>query len=184
MFQRILTDIAEAFASAQIPYIVIGGQALLLYGDLRMTKDIDITLGVDIDNLDKVVNALPTDCFEILGKDYRTFARQTRVLPIKDKASGIRIDLIFSFSPFEQLAIQRANHIMIGSTTVAYASLEDMLIFKMIAGRPRDIDDVRSMLDKNPYFDNGYVRRWLREFENAIDRNLTQEFSHLTNKND
>jgi hypothetical protein len=122
VFQKILTDVASAFAAAEIPYIVIGGQALMLYGELRMTKDIDIALDVDFDDVERVAHALPSDIFEILGSDYKKFARETRVLPIKDRQTGIKIDLIFSFSPFEQLAIQRANRINIGSSPVSYAS--------------------------------------------------------------
>lgn len=36
---------------AGVPYMVIGGQAVLIYGEPRLTKDIDITLGVDVDGL-------------------------------------------------------------------------------------------------------------------------------------
>ena len=31
--------------------MIIGGQAVLIYGEPRLTRDIDITLGVNIDNL-------------------------------------------------------------------------------------------------------------------------------------
>jgi len=182
VFQKILTDIASAFTAAEIPYIVIGGQALLLYGELRMTKDIDITLGVDFDDIERVTHSLPADIFEILGKDYKKFAQETRVLPIKDRQTGIRVDLIFSFSPFEQLAIQRANIVNISSSPVSYASLEDMMVFKMVAGRPRDIEDVRSILIKNSVFDVQYVRHWLAEFESIVERKLVKEFTHLSNE--
>jgi hypothetical protein len=48
MFQSILVKLAKAFDSQQIPYIVIGGQAVLLYGEPRLTRDINITLGIEI----------------------------------------------------------------------------------------------------------------------------------------
>lgn len=31
--------------------MVIGGQAILLYGEPRLTRDIDITLGINVDEL-------------------------------------------------------------------------------------------------------------------------------------
>jgi len=34
--------------------MVIGGQAVLLYGEPRLTKDIDITLGKGIESLEKI----------------------------------------------------------------------------------------------------------------------------------
>ncbi len=44
MFQCILETIAIALKKAGIPYMIIGGQALLLYGEPRLTKDIDVAL--------------------------------------------------------------------------------------------------------------------------------------------
>ncbi len=44
MFTRILKQIASALDKAGIPYMVIGGRAVLLYGEPRLTKDIDVTL--------------------------------------------------------------------------------------------------------------------------------------------
>lgn len=42
MFQKLLTKIAQKLNSFQLPSMVIGGQAVLLYGEPRLTKDIDI----------------------------------------------------------------------------------------------------------------------------------------------
>ena len=98
-----------------------------------MTRDIDITLGVDVDEFARVLAAMQATQFEVLGADAKEFARKTRVLPLMDPQSGIRIDLIFSFSSYEQEAIQRAQIIRIGDTDVNYASLEDLIIHKMVA---------------------------------------------------
>jgi len=51
MFQKLLKKVANELNTHNIPYIVVGGQAVLLYGEPRLTKDIDITLGVGIDKL-------------------------------------------------------------------------------------------------------------------------------------
>jgi hypothetical protein len=48
---------------------------------------------------------------------------------------------------------------------VRYASLEDLIIHKLVAGRPRDIEDVRSILVRNADYDREYVQRWLADFE-------------------
>jgi hypothetical protein len=57
VFERLLQAIARAFGGAGIDYMIIGGQAGLLHGEPRPTKDIDITLGVDLDRLDDVLGA-------------------------------------------------------------------------------------------------------------------------------
>ena len=46
MFEEILAALSRVLQKRSIPYMVIGGQAVLLYGEPRVTRDIDITLGV------------------------------------------------------------------------------------------------------------------------------------------
>jgi hypothetical protein len=48
MFETLLERIALALEQAAVPYMVIGGQAVLLHGEPRLTKDIDVTLGARV----------------------------------------------------------------------------------------------------------------------------------------
>jgi len=57
MFKKLLKKIANELNNNNIPYMVIGGQAVLLYGEPRLTKDIDIALGIGIDGL-KDINSI------------------------------------------------------------------------------------------------------------------------------
>ena len=170
MFEELISKIAKALEHAGLPYMLIGGQAVLLYGTPRMTKDIDITLGVDTGRLNAVVQAAETIGIEILPEEFTTFVERTFVLPTIEKESGIRVDFIFSFTPYERQAIARANAVLLGRTKVMFASAEDVIIHKIFAGRPRDLEDVRSILLKNPDLDRMYVRRWLSEFEKSPEK--------------
>jgi len=44
MFDETLVGIGASLERYGIPYRIIGGQAVLLYGESRLTRDIDITL--------------------------------------------------------------------------------------------------------------------------------------------
>jgi len=55
MFERILELIALELANRSIPYLIVGGQAVLVHGEPRLTRDIDVTLGVDVDRLDDLL---------------------------------------------------------------------------------------------------------------------------------
>src|SRR2546427_9120691 len=101
MFERLLERIAKALESIGIPYMIIGGQAVLLYGEPRLTKDIDVTLGRDTDQSKEILEIVQDLGWKTLVENPASFARQTMVLPCQDPASGIRIDFIFSFSPYE-----------------------------------------------------------------------------------
>lgn len=178
MFQALLKRIAKTLADQDIPYMVIGGQAILLYGEPRLTKDIDITLGLGIEGLGKIKETVRTLEFKFLIEDIDDFVKKTMVLPTQDEESGIRIDFIFSFFPYERQAIGHSKGIRIGDTVVQFASLEDVVIHKIFSKRPRDIEDVRSILLKNPDYDKDYIEKWLAEF----DKSLNEDFEDLFKK--
>ncbi|MCL5773755.1 MAG: nucleotidyltransferase [Firmicutes bacterium] len=164
MFEKLITLITAALEKHGIPYMIIGGQAVLFYGNPRLTKDIDITLGINIDKASILVNALKDANLRIIPEDFEEFVKRTFVLPAKDEATGIRADFIFSFTPYENLAISRAKDVFIGGRAVKFASVEDVIIHKIFAGRARDLEDARSILIKNPDYDQAYLRNWLIKF--------------------
>ena len=57
--------------------------------------------------------------------------------------------------------------------------LEDLIIHKVLAGRPRDLEDVRTILLKNPGFDLEYVQRSLREFDRSLGEKLLERFEEV-----
>ena len=180
MFEQLISRIAAELKRAEIPYMILGGQAVLLHGLPRMTKDIDITLGVDTQELDRVVNSIAATGLEIIPDHFRSFVEKTFVLPARHQESGIRVDFIFSFIPYERQAIDRARPVLLKGEPVMFASVEDVIIHKCFAGRPRDLEDARSIIIKNPDFDQAYVRHWLKELETSPERaDISRAFEDL-----
>jgi predicted nucleotidyltransferase len=169
MFDETLAKIGSSLEKCGIPYMIIGGQAVLLYGEPRLTRDIDITLGVNIDRLDTLLDIIRQIGIKPLAGDVETFVRKTMVLPALDEATGIRVDFIFSFTPYEAQAIERARKVRILDHDVRFATIEDLIIHKIFAGRPRDIEDVRSIFLKGHTIDISYIEEWLREFDAAVE---------------
>ncbi len=58
MYTTLLEKIAGGLDRHKIPYMVIGGQAVLLYGEPRLTRDIDVTLGLGPDALPSLLGRL------------------------------------------------------------------------------------------------------------------------------
>ncbi len=152
----------------------------MLYGEPRLTKDIDITIGLNIDALDKIVTIMGEISLQPLPKALQQFVRQTMVLPLVDSQSNIRVDIIFSFSPFEQDAIQRANPVVLDHTTIKFVSLEDLIVFKMFSGRPRDLEDVSTILIKNPNADTEFIKRQL-ETLSYEEKDFAKAFARVLN---
>jgi len=179
VFQSLLKKVARQLKNASIPYMVIGGQAVLLYGEPRLTRDIDITMGIGADGLDRVKKIILIVGLKILVEKEREFVERNMVLPTIDKKSGIRVDFIFSFSSYERQAIERAKNIKLGRSLVRFASLEDVVIHKVIARRARDIEDVKSILLKNPRYDSVYIEKWLKQFDKSLKKKFLKIFRNI-----
>lgn len=106
---------------------------------------------------------------DALTKPVEPFVAQTNVLPLRDPQTSIRVDFIFSFTPYERQAIARAVQQSVGGHPLRFASAEDLILHKLFAGRPRYIEDIRSVLTRKATgLDRDYLRRWVKEFA-AVD---------------
>ena len=164
-FKRLLAGITRELRRRGIPFMHIGGQAVLLHGAPRLTQDIDVTLALGPDDMATV--AAVCDALELdpLVEDLARFARETFVCPLRDRATGIRVDLIFSTTPYERVAIARAVEVDIGGESVPFASAEDLILLKLFAGRERDLEDARSVVDRQgARLDWRHLEHWAAAF--------------------
>jgi hypothetical protein len=88
MFDETLAGIGASLERYGNPYMIIGGQAVLLYGEPRLTRDIGITLGVHIDHLDTLLDMTRHLGLTLLTEDVATFVRQTMVLTAVPSSPG------------------------------------------------------------------------------------------------
>ena len=179
MFTQLLERIALGLEQRQIPYMIIGGQAVLIYGEPRLTRGIDVTLGVGPERLADLMAVAQASAWRVLVEVPEEFVQKTMVLPCADPETGIRMDFIFSHSPYERQAMERVRRVGIGKASVRFAAPEDVIVHKVIAGRPRDLDDVRSILLKNSDLDRGYIQHWLTEFDRSLAEAYLRKFEEL-----
>jgi predicted nucleotidyltransferase len=184
MIESLIKKIAQHLDRRKIPYMIIGGQAVLLYGRPRLTRDIDITLGVDTDKFTSVERVCKELKLRPLVENPQGFAQETKVLPAEEPESKIRVDFIFSFTPYEAQAIANAKQVLIDGYPVRFASCEDVIVHKMVAGRAIDEEDVKAILAKNrDTIDLTYIERWLLEFGKIAEHeDILARFNRLLRK--
>ncbi len=78
--------------------------------------------------------------------------------------SGIDIDLILGGLQFELDTVAAATPYRFGPLTIRLPRVEDLMIMKTIAQRPRDMPDLEALLSQHPDSDLGRVRQFLDEF--------------------
>jgi hypothetical protein len=164
-FERLIARVARELKRRDFPFMIIGGQAVLLHGEPRLTQDVDVTLGATPVRVLDLLTVCRSLALDVLADDPELFARRTFVLPAADPSTRIRVDFISSTTPYERLAIERAVVVEVEGELVGYAAPEDLILHKLFAGRARDLEDARGVVArKGPDLDWGYIERWALEF--------------------
>jgi hypothetical protein len=126
-------------------HCIIGGMALLRWGEQRMTKDVDLTLLTGFGHEERYLAALLTD-FEPLVANPMEFGLRNRVLPVRTKA-GFKADIALGGLPFEEQAVNRAtDYAYAEGVSLRVCSAEDLVVMKAFAARPQDWIDVEGIL--------------------------------------
>lgn len=162
-----LADLSRWLDAENIPGMVIGGVAASVLGRPRLTRDIDALAIMLEADWAKAVRSAAQYGIEPRIDDAVEFARRSRVLLMRHIASGIDLDITFGGLPFELSAVANAVSHTVGGISVRLPRVEDLLVMKAVARRPKDLEDIRGLLDAHPEADCAEARRWIREFATA-----------------
>ncbi len=169
--EHLIAALSRELNARSIDFMLIGGQAVLAHGEPRLTEDVDITLAATPERVSDLIAVCATLGLTPLPADVSGFVAETFVLPARHGFTGFRVDFIFSSTAYERSAIRRAVLIEIAGESVAFASAEDLVIHKLFAARPRDIEDVAGIVRRRgSTIDWGYLRHWAAEFASVPGR--------------
>lgn len=155
------------FERLKLNYAVIGGIALQFWGEPRFTHDLDVTVQDSLD-LPELVR-FTTDAFGSRVPDPQTFARETRMLLVR--VAQVDVDIAVALKGYEDSLFSRIRTIEVEpGRRLHISSAEDLIIHKVLAGRPQDLADVHSViLRQGKKLDVRYIRRWLGKFSRGLD---------------
>jgi hypothetical protein len=168
LFQSVVA-LQEQLRQAGILSAVIGGVAVGVWGEPRVTRDVDVKVLLGRDAAPRLLEAISPDYVPLQADPLAALTR-TGVLFVQD-AQGTRLDLLLSDVSFDAEAIQRARDVTLQPGRVAsVCSPEDLIVYKLISTRQRDHDDAESVVRRQgDALDDEYVLTWLRRFEQALD---------------
>jgi len=135
----------------------------------RATQDVDaLVLAKDARTL---LEAASKHGFAARVADAVGFAAKSRVLLLRHEATGIHVDITMAGLPFEEEAIRRAQSRPARGVPVPVPlpTVEDLVIMKAVAHRPRDIADIEGILDLHPAIDKARVRKWVADFAELLE---------------
>lgn len=126
--------------------MVIGGVAGLLHGTARHTEDVDLTALADGVDLGALLERCHAQGLEERIPDALAFATQSQVLLLVHRLTGVPVDVTLAWLPYEEQALARAQRIQVQQVSLPVIAVQDLILYKFVAWRPRDQEDVRALL--------------------------------------
>jgi hypothetical protein len=151
-------------------WYVFDAQAVTAYGVPRLSADVDVTAMLVPDAPDRFAHDMDAAGFT-LRVDDPDFVRRTRVMPFLHLATGMPLDVVLGASGLEEEFAERAVVTDIGGVHVPVIAVGDLIVAKVLAGRPKDVEDARSLWRVHgPRIDEPRLRQTLRLLEEALSQ--------------
>ena len=144
--QRALADVARVLRKLEHPSAIIGGIAVIAWGYARFTADIDCAIAAPVEELTELNAAFAAAGFEPRAADAVAFAQESLVLLLTHKDTGVAVDVSLALLAFEREALESTVARTYGDVSIQVPRLADLFIYKMIASRPKDLQDLRGLL--------------------------------------
>ncbi len=151
-------DVYAAFAEADVPFVVVGGMAVVLSGHVRATVDLDVIVDLKPAPALRAMQALlrlgllprvPVDPADFANPEIREGwirDKHMQVLSFYDPQHVAREVDVFVAHPIDfDVLSAAAVHMDVGAHTIPVASLQHLIDLKRAAGRPRDLEDIQAL---------------------------------------
>lgn len=172
--------VLDTLDAAGFPACLIGGMVIARWGQPRATTDADFSVLAPYGEEERVLDVLLAR-FLPRRPDAGAFALDSRVLLLAT-AEGVKIDVALAAFQFEIEAIDRATPWTLSESVVLRTcSAEDLVVYKLVAGRPQDLIDVEGIVRRQGQrLDVDRIRQWGRIFaELKEDADLLRPFEDL-----
>lgn len=151
-------------------WYLFGAQAVILHGVPRLSFDVDVTLEMTPEERSRFAQEMRDAGFDPVIDDPE-FLRRTRVIPFHHRPTQMPLDLVLAGSGLEKEFLGRARPIDVAGTAVPLIDIEDLFIAKILAGRPKDMEDARALWRvRGRDVDAARIRSVLRLIEEALSQ--------------
>ena len=164
-----LASVAAALGKFGGKGMIIGGVAVIARGVARATRDVDATVAFE-GEVETLMTELERHSLVPRIDDAIVFARTRQVLLLRHAPSGVDVDISMAWLPFELEALAASELLKLSGIRVRVARAEDLVIYKSVAWRPQDQQDVERLLTLyGNELDLMRIRRVVGEFAEALD---------------
>ena len=153
------TDIFAALNAAQVTYLVVGGLAVIFHGIGRTTGDVDLSVRLTTENLERLAKALKRLGFmpRVPAPVIGLADPKTRRLWTKQKGMKVysfiepygmpprNIDIMVEPLKNFEAVYRRRTMVTLRGVPVPLIPVKELVQMKRKAGRPQDLQDVQDL---------------------------------------
>lgn len=138
-------DLFKILNAYKVKYIVVGAYAVIYHTQPRFTKDMDVWIIPEKNNLDEVYNALKEFGAPLHGIKPKDFNDKSMILQIG--VAPIRIDIMLDVPGVSfKKAWQNKKKVKYGKTPIYVLGKDDLIDVKKKAGRLQDQLDIDKLI--------------------------------------
>jgi predicted nucleotidyltransferase len=149
--------------------VIIGGIAVGLLGKPRYTADVDAMFLLSTQEIPQFLELARAENIIPRIQNIEEFARKTRVLLLQHIPTKTEIDISLGILPFEEEIVERGSVKSFANLSARLPTPEDLIIMKAIAHRPKDLEDIRTIVDSNPKLDLKRIENWIKDFAEVLE---------------
>jgi predicted nucleotidyltransferase len=146
-------ELLRRLVAADVRFVLVGGFAVNAWGVLRGTKDLDIVVDPEPENLGRLAALAAEAGGQVHTRD-AFLSSQFSIGAVL--AQGDRVEIETTLGPLDVVQglpgvpsytelHSRATKVAIMGMTIAVCSLEDLRAMKRVAGRTRDLADLEDL---------------------------------------
>ena len=166
---ELLRDLAGVLSRWGGRWFLFGAQAVNVWGSPRLTADVDVTVLLTPRDPAAFVHDMDHSGFGLRVDDVDEFVARPSVLPFVHRRTRMPLDVVLAGSGLEEQFADRARQVDVGGIEVPVLSPEDLLVAKILASRPKDLEDAAGILRaRRESLDLSLVRSLLADLEEAL----------------
>jgi hypothetical protein len=135
-------DVFDRLESANVPYVVVSGVAVVLHGHVRPIFDLDIVVGPTPEDQNRGLYALMLAGFVPSLPLPLSLLTVMRLFDQSEREVDVFVNYHIPFTELWADSVQ----IVVGNSVARVASFEHLLRAKRLVGRPHDLMDVEGLL--------------------------------------
>jgi len=130
--EYVLSRLYNVFEATKIKYVIVGGIAIIHYGHIRATQDIDIIIEDDYSKISQFLGLLKTYEFDVMMDQFQMAYKEKTNISIFDDKSFLRLDIKVADKKREYEVLNNATKQSILGKKLYIAPLEYVLIGKLV----------------------------------------------------